>query len=253
MRRELRQVLWRALAAFFVLEVLLVPAVLFWPNFAEHMPLLRAMAPLKVLQDQLGHIEQTGVVGYVIAQHFFKACSTLGALMAVLFAAGAVAGESLRGTFEIWLARPLSRRRLLLERYALGALALALPVFASTLTVPLLVERVDEHVELVPLLWCAAHQVIFLLAIYSLTFLASTLGRNPWPIATSMLFFTTVEFAVYMVETVTKWSLFRWSDVKRYLWTYEHASLDWRLCAPLLGFSAVCLALSLIAFARRGP
>lgn len=253
MRRELRQVLWRSLAAFFVLEVLLVPAVLFWPKFAENMPMLRAMAPLKVLQDQLGHIEQTGVVGYVIAQHFFKACSTLGALMAVLFAAGAVAGESLRGTFEIWLARPLSRRRLLLERYGLGALALALPVFLSTLTLPWLVERVDEHVELGPLLWCAAHQTVFLLAIYSLTFFISTLGRNPWPIATSVLFFTTVEFALYMVETATKWSLFRWSDVKRYLWVYEHAGLDWRLCGPLLLFSAVCLALSLLAFARRGP
>lgn len=253
MRRELRQMLVRALAAFFVLEVLLVPAVLFWPKFEENMPMLRAMAPLKVLQDQLGHIEQTGVVGYVIAQHFFKACSTLGALMAVLFAAGAVAGESLRGTFEIWLARPVSRKRLLLERWGLGVLALALPVFVSTLTVPWLVDRIGEHVELGPLLWCALHQTVFLLTIYSVTFLASTLGRNPWPIATATLLFTTVEFALYMVETATKWSLFRWSDVKRYLWTYENARLDWHLCGPLLLFSAVCLALSLRIFERRGP
>jgi ABC-type transport system involved in multi-copper enzyme maturation permease subunit len=61
------------------------------------------------------------VFAYVTGQHFFKGCNTLGTAAAVLLAVGAVAGEAHRGTLEIWLARPLSRRRILSERWVQGA------------------------------------------------------------------------------------------------------------------------------------
>jgi ABC-type transport system involved in multi-copper enzyme maturation permease subunit len=75
----------------------------------------------------------------MILQHFFKGCNALGGMVAVIFAMNAVAAEAQRGTLEIWLARPLSRRRLLLERWAAGAIWLSLPVFRP-LTIPFLAE-----------------------------------------------------------------------------------------------------------------
>jgi ABC-type transport system involved in multi-copper enzyme maturation permease subunit len=253
MRREWRMTLWAALSVAFVIELLLVPAVLFWPKFEENLPMLRAIAPIKMLKEQIGHIEETGAIGYVLAQHYFKVCSTLGTLAAVLFASPAVAGHAMRGTLELCLARPISRKRMLTERFALGALALALAVFATSATIPPLAARVDETIEQVPLLWCSLHQTIFLVAIYSATFLASTLSSSPWVVAGAMLFASLLHFALYMIDTATHWSLFRLSDVPRYLAVYEHRALDWRIAGPMLAVIAVCFALSLVAFERRSP
>src|SRR5207244_3420014 len=108
------------------------------------------------------------LMGYVLVQHFFKGCNAIGTAAAVLFAAPAIAGEAQRGTLEILLARPFSRTRILCERYVAGALALTLPIFLTTPTIPFLAARVHEEAELAPYLWCALHQALFLLALYSL-------------------------------------------------------------------------------------
>ncbi|MCK6444993.1 MAG: ABC transporter permease subunit [Planctomycetes bacterium] len=253
MRRELKLTLGATLAITFVIELLLVPAILFWPRFEDKIELLSAMAPLQVLKDQLGYIEQTGVVGYTVAQHFFKVCSTLGVLAAALLSAPAVAGHALRGTLELCLARPLSRRRMLFERWLLGAFALCAPIFLSTATIPPLVARIDETLEQAPLAWCALHQSLFLLAIYSLGFLGSCLSRNPWLVAGAVLFGGLLQFALYMIETATHWSLFRLSDVPTYIDVYQQRALDPQQWIPLAATSAVALGCSFVAFARRVP
>lgn len=253
MRREFRLTLWATFAIAFVLELLLVPAILFWPRFEDKLEVLSSMAPIQVLKDQLGFIEQTGVAGYVLAQHFFKVCSTLGVLAAALLAAPAVAGHSLRGTLELCLARPISRRRMLLERFCLGAFALVAPVFLTTVTIPMLVERVGESLDQGPLALCALHQSLFLLAIYSLGFLGSCLARNPWLVAGAVLFGGLVQLALYMVETATHWSLFRMSDVPTYIAVYQKHALDPRLWIPMVGVSVVSLLISLAVFSRRAP
>jgi len=243
-----------SLAYLVILEVMLAAALLAWPAFAENIATLRNMAaPIPVLGDVFDSVEETGVLGYTLAQHFFKGCNTLGTAAAVLFAAPAVAGEAHRGTLELWLARPFSRTRLLLERYGAGALALIAPVFLSTLTIPYLAERVDELEPYAPYLLCAVHQSVFLLAIYSLTFLCSALGSNPTKISLAILFVTTFEFAIYMIKVWTHWSLFRLSDLQTMIAIADDRRLDWSLAAWLLGASALFLAASLVVFRRRNP
>lgn len=253
MRRELRLTLAATLAIAFVIELLLVPAILFWPRFEDKIEVLSSMAPIQVLKDQLTYIEETGVSGYVLAQHFFKVCSTLGVLAAALLSAPAVAGHAMRGTLELCLARPLSRRRMLIERWALGAFALVAPIFLTTLTIPPLVERVGESLDQGPLALCALHQSLFLLAIYALGFLGSCLARNPWLVAGAVLFGGLLQFALYMIETATHWSLFRMSDVPTYIAVYQTGALDPHLWVPLAATCVIALALSLWAFARRVP
>jgi len=249
----------RALALFslayaIILELLLVGAVLAWPAFADNLANLRSMAnQLPVLGDAFAKIEENGLPGYVIAQHFFKGCNTLGAAAAVLFAAPAVAGEAHRGTLEMWLARPFSRRRILLERYLAGALAVTVPIFVTTLTVPRLAERVDEVLASGPFLWCALHQALFLLAIYSLTFLCSCLGSHPTKISLAVLFVTTFEFAIYMIQDWTHSSLFRMSDIEVLLRVFDDQRLQLSIVGPLLATSALSLVASLVVFQRRNP
>jgi ABC-type transport system involved in multi-copper enzyme maturation permease subunit len=249
-----RATLLRALGFALVLEAMLVPALLFWPNFRQHMDSIRQMAGfIPVLQKLTEEVTQGGVAAYVVGQHFFKGCNTLGIAAAVLFANGAVAGEAQRGTLEIWLARPLSRKRILTERWLSGALAVALPIFATTATIPLLLHQVQEDLAFRPLLLCAAQESALLLAIYSLTFLCSSVGRSPGGIAFGVLFLMIFQFAVYLVERVTHASLFRLTDVPRFMAIFEGGSLELRFFLPLVASSAVCLGLSLYAFERRVP
>lgn len=255
MARELRIALVRGLGFGIVLELMLAAAIFFFPNFREHIPALKAMAPLPMLRNLVGELEQGGAMAYVVGQHYFKGCNTLGTAAAVLMACGAVAGEAQRGTLEIWLSRPVSRVRILTERYLCGAIGLSLPVFLSSATVPwLLVEAgVDDRLSQGFLFLSSVHQTAFLLALYSLSFLLSTLGSNPTGIAFAMLFALTFEFALYLVEKLTHWSIFRLTDFDDFTRIYMRGELDPWICAPLALFSAVCVVASCLAFRRRVP
>jgi ABC-type transport system involved in multi-copper enzyme maturation permease subunit len=253
MARELRAAFVRGLAFALVLELMLVAAILYFPSFEQNVSSLRAMAPLKALKQIVDELEQGGVFAYVAGQHFFKGCNTLGTAAAVLFGAPAVAGEAQRGTLEIWLARPVSRARLLGERFVLGALALVLPVLATSASIPWLLPLVDEQGELEPYLLAAVHQSAVLLALYGAAFLWSSASSHPQRIAFVLLFFTTFEFALYLIDQVTRYSLYRLSDIKDLVRIESQRSLDWWTVLPLLAFSAACFGLALVVFRRRVP
>ena len=253
MHAGVRALLLRALAFAVVLETLLVPAILFWPNFRENLDSLRGMMPFKAARDMLDQFGQAGAAGYVCGQQFFKACNTLGTTAAVLLAAGAIAGEAHRGTLELWLSRPISRRQLLLERWAGGALAVVIPVFLTSSTIPWLLTFVDEKLSLGAMLLCAAHQSALLLAVYSVTFFFSTVGSNPLGIGFGMLLFSIFQFAIYLIEKVTHYSMFRLADIPRFISICETGRLDWMVVGPLVLTSALFVGASLIAFERRVP
>lgn len=253
MRHELRSYAWKTLGYFLVLEFLIAAAIVFWPSFEENVDALRSFIPTAEGQKMFDAIAESGVSAYVVLQHFFKGCNTLGGAAAVFLAMSAVAGEAHRGTLEIWLARPLSRRRILLERYTLGALGVVLPVWASSLTIPWLLDLVHEEMSWRTLLLCSAHESVFLLALYSLVFLCSCVGDKPVRIAFAWLGFLTAQFALYLVKYLTHASIFRLSDLDVHTRIGSMHTLDWRLVVPLLLTSAVALVLSVRAFERRVP
>ena len=253
MGREIRTCLARALAAGLVLEAMLVAAILFWPDFQANIPAILKMVPGKIMGGFVDAIVRGGAPSYVVLQHFFKGCHMIGGASAILFASGSVAGEAHRGTMEIWLARPVTRRRLLLERYLLGAAAVALPVFATSSTIPWLCAFVHEKVALSPFLLGSVHESVFLLTIFSATFLLSALASRPGPIAFGMLLFLALQFAFYLVMEATHASIFRFADLEDFLAILATGSLEWKTLVPLLLFSAACLVASLRIFARRVP
>lgn len=253
MRAELKALRWFTLAYFVVLEALLVFAIVFWPRFEEKAELFRGLIPLQAIDAIFDRIGDEGVSAYVLVQHFFKGCNLVGAVVAVFFAMGAVAGEAHRGTLEIWLARPLSRRRILSERFAAGALGLTVPVFATTATIPWLMGFVHEQLDLGPLLLGALHQSAFLLALYAVTFAWSCVSSRPLVIGFTMLALSIFEFALYVVEHLTHASVLRLSDLEVYANIYQRHTLDPWIFGPLIVWTAACFALSLRLFARRVP
>jgi hypothetical protein len=249
-----RGLLLFALGYTLVLELLLVAAVLYWPDFLANVDSIRKLAsPIPILGEKVGEIEEAGVFGYVAGQHFFKGCNTLGTAAAVLFAAGAIAGEAQRGTLEILLARPFSRARILVERYLLGFAAFALPIVATSASIPALAAAVGEEVSLSSALLGAVHQSVFLAPIYGLAFLLSTVGSNPTRIGLAVLFGTTCSFGLYMVKRVTHWSLFRLCDIDDFVRIDREGTLDPRVLVPLLAVALVLYLAAQVAFRRRVP
>ena len=252
--RRVPGLLWAALAYTLLLEAMLVAAVLLWPKFAENLAAFGSMTrAIPIASEMLGEIEDKGFLAYVIGQHFFKGANALGVAAAALFAAPMIAGEAHRGTLELLLARPFSRRRILLERWLAGALATIVPVFLTTLTLPWLAARVDEELALAPYLACAAHQALFLLALYSVTFLLSTWSSNPTRVAMVVLFVTVTQFALYMVKTVTHWSLFRLSDMQVLIELADQGTWNGSILATLGVTVLASLAGALALFERRTP
>jgi ABC-type transport system involved in multi-copper enzyme maturation permease subunit len=253
MGRGTRYALARLAAFTALLELMLVLAVLYWPVFEKEVAFFKKLVPFFKGKDVVGMIEVTGYPGYVIAQHFFKGCLFGGSLAAVLFAMNAVAGEAQRGTLEIWLARPFSRRRLLLERWVQGAVAVVAPIFLTSLSLPALSAHVDEALPYGPLLLSSVHVSGFLLAVYSLTFFLSCLGRHPTWIAGAVLGLLLVQAAMYIIEILTHWSVIRTVDMPPYLAIFESGRLDGFLVVPTYAVALALLWASLAVFERRVP
>lgn len=253
MGREARFYVWVGVAYAIVLEALLVAAVLFWPDFEDNVDSLRDMAPIEALRGMIDQIEAGGVAAYVNGQHFFKGCNAVGSLAAIVLGAWAVAGEAQRGTLEIWIARPVSRTRLLMERWIGGAVAVVLPVYLTTLTIPSLLERVDAEMALGPLMLSATHQSLLLVAVYSVAFLWSCLDSRPLLIAFALLLVALLQICAYMIHVITHWSLFRLSDIEVHARIGAAHALDPWTCVPLAAISAILAAASIAVFARRVP
>ncbi len=250
-----RSTLLRGLGLFAILFAALLAAAAYFPTFEENAPLYKTLAVIPTLKEILNVVEEGGVWGYMAGQQYFKGCNTMGVAAAILFAVGAVAGESERGTLEVWLGRPVSRDRLLLERWLGGALAVCVPVFASSYAMNWMMDfsEVDSHFSYTLLTLASAHQCALLLAIYSATFFLSVIGDQPHRITFGMLFFNMGMFSMYMIESITKWSLFRLADPSRYLTIQRNMSLEGGVVYPLLAVTAGFLGLSLWRFRQRVP
>jgi ABC-type transport system involved in multi-copper enzyme maturation permease subunit len=244
---ELRTRVWLGIVYFVVLEVLLIGAMVYWPQFAENLDKLRSLIPLPVLQAMADEIEASGFPAYLAAQHFFKGANSIGGLVSVLLAMFAVALEVQRGTLEIWLARPVSRARLFCERWLCGAFWLVLPVFASTLSVPWIAGYVDERVDVWPLILLASYQSLFLLTIYAPTFLLSCWWANPLGIGFAMLLLALFQMSIYLIEKLTHYSYFRLADVPTFVEIYDTESLP---VGPTLVLCVLVIVPTLLAWKR---
>lgn len=253
MSRSVRHYVLAGTGFFLLLEAMLVAAILYWPNFRDNVNAVKALAPTALLRELVDGMSKEGVLAYVNAQHFFKGCNTMGVAASVLFAMNVVAGEAHRGTLELLLARPISRNRILLEKWVSGSLAVVVPVFLTTLTIPWLLTFVDASAPVGVLLLCAIHQSLFLTLIYSIAFFWSCVSSKPINIAFAMLFVTTFEFAIYLVKDLTQWSIFRVVDIDDYSKIVHTARLPVGYTVGMSIAILVLITASLFAFKKRTP
>ena len=256
MLRSFRSYLVYGTGLFVVLEIMLFAAVWYWPEFMENIGSIFKLAKFSpILSQQVTAIEEGGVVAYIVGQHFFKGCSAVGVSGAVLFAANTIAGEAHRGTLEIHLARPVSRARLMAERWFGGLVAIALPVLLTSLTIPPMMEarEIEPLMDWSDVVRCSVYMSIFLAPVYAATFAWSAMSSEPLRSSLTALFLAILAFALYFVEMATNYTPFRLVDIRVFMDIVDNDALDWRYAAPMLVSTAVLYFVALRAFRARTP
>lgn len=151
------------LVALAILIIMLLPTVTAESELFESYLEIMPDELLAVFGGQIADIATPE--GFLNAELFFMMTPILFLVFAIGFGAGAIAGEEEQGTLDLLLANPLSRRRVVLEKF--GALSIGIISLAITYWVGLAVGMaiVNEYVNLLNV---AA--VCFSLALLGITF-----------------------------------------------------------------------------------
>jgi hypothetical protein len=72
-------------------------------------------------------------------------------------------------------------------------------------------------------------------------------------IALSLLFAFLFSFAIYMIEVVTDYSIYRWTDIEVFMRVYDERSLPLGKIITLLGLTLAFYGGSILALRRRVP
>lgn len=249
-RQYFREHAWIAAGYFVLLQVALLAAVLYWPDFRDNLPAILKIVPAQVLRDLLESVQEGSYWGYFSLQQFFKGCSLFGGAAAAVIGSGLVARDADQGTVEFLLSRPVTRRRILLARWSVGALLVTVPVFASSLGGIAASRLVDERVALGSTLLASAYLSLFLLALFTLTVWMSASFQHQLRAGTLLVALLLLEFAVYLVKVLHDFSLFALVDLDE-LMPMEDGRFPWLQAAALSGATAAFLWLALRRFERR--
>lgn len=117
----------------------------------------------------------TKIESFVAMEQFSIIWPILLVILAISLANAAVAGEIERGTAEFVISQPISRTKIFFSRYLAGLTILAVFVFASSYAlVPLTkIHNIPLHAE--NILTVALSGFLFVWAVFSVAFLASTI------------------------------------------------------------------------------
>jgi len=251
-RRYLRAHLPLALGYLFLLEGALAAAIFWWPDFRDNIPTFAKIIPIETLRKLIEGIEKGGFWPYLILQQFFKGANLFGVAVAAVLGTGLIAREADQKTAEFLLSRPVSRTSILLQRWAAGCLLLVVPLFLSSLSaIPLAAApSVGEHVAMGPLLAASAYASLFLILLFTVTVLLSSLFENQLLAGVILIGFCLFEFSLYLVKTIGHWSIYRLVDVNVYL-PFATGAFPWTRAGIFAGLTLGLLGTALAVFGKR--
>lgn len=249
-RQFLRDHFWLALGYFLLLQFALVPAILFWPEFRDNIPALTKMVPFAPLQRIMDSIAEGAYWPYFVMQQFFKGCSLFGLAAAAIIGSGLIAREPDLGTAEFLLSRPVSRRRILLARWAVGSLLVAVPVVLSSLGGVLLSPLVGETLPLLPVLGASLYLALFLWMLFTFTVWMSAGFDHQMRAGTILIGFMLLQFAFYIMKVLNRYSLFYPVDPDHVM-PIAQGIYPWTWIGVFLAVTGLFLVLAVRRFERR--
>ncbi|MCH2135203.1 MAG: ABC transporter permease [Phycisphaerales bacterium] len=249
-RQYLREIWWIMVGYLIILEGAMIAAILYWPQFRDNIPAIAKLVPFQALQDLLAQVEHAGYWPYFAIQHWFKGCSLFGVAAIAFMGSGLIAREADQRTAEFLLSRPVSRRRILLTRFAVLGLAVVAPVYITSITAIWISPAVDEYIGWGETLIASSWMSLFLLMLCGLCTLLSALSTNQFRAGALLVGFILVNFAVYLVQSLDRFSLFKTIDV----WAFMEIHLGktpWFMMGLFATITLVQFAAADLVFRRR--
>ena len=219
-RKTWREVRLMTLVFTCVLQLMLTPAVLLWPNLQDGIALLAKAVPMQMIQDMVTAMTNRNpdlaYRAYMAVQIFFKGTNVVGIACAVLLGTGLIARERENHTLEFLLARPIGRSRLLWAKTWPIALCLVVPIFLTSWTAIPLSWCIGLDLPFRELTMCCFYSSLFVLVFFALTLLASVVCRTQVHVAFVVGVFVILQLGLLFLPTIHVASLFHLSDFQVY-------------------------------------
>lgn len=250
-RQYVREMGWLAAGYFVVMQLALVAAVVYWPEIRDNLPSVAKLIPIESLRRMVDSIQEEGYWAYFALQQFFKGVNLFGLAAAAILGTGIVAREADNRTAEFLLSRPVRRRRILLVRWAVGAVFLSAPVFLSTLGGVALSPLIGEdYPRIGPLLAASFYLSLFLIALYTFTVWMSARFDNQLKAGIILVGLGLLQFALYLVKVIGDYSLFTLVDMDVLL-PMIAGGFPWLRAAGLTAATGVLLYFAVRKFEQR--
>lgn len=219
-RKTWREVRLMALVYTCVLQLMLTPAILLWPELQEGIAVIGKAIPMRMFKDMFAAMTDDNIDkafrAYAAVQLFFKGTNVVGIACAVLLGTGLIARERENHTLEFLLARPVSRSRMLWAKTWPVALCLVIPIFLTTWTAIPLAHAIDRELPFWELTACALYACLFVLFFFGLTLLASVICRTQVHVAALVGAVVILQLGLLFLPTVHVASIFHLSDFNVY-------------------------------------
>lgn len=221
-RKTWREVRGMTIAYALILELMLLPAILLWPDLRRAGSALGEMMPAEFMRDIFRQVmspdDDAAYRAYMAVQMFFKGVNIVGVSAAVLMGTGLIARERENQTLEFLLARPASRSSILWGKFWVVAVAVAVPIFLTSWSaIPLSrIPSVDHELPFGVVTIAAFHNACFVVMILALTTLFSVVARSQVHTAFWIGAVVIVQVAIYFVQEIRVASAFRLSDFDVY-------------------------------------
>lgn len=193
--------------------------------------------------------------GFLTLEYFSLMWVIIAAAFAISISTAAFAGEIEKGTMELLLSQPLSRRVIALTRMAYLKIGLALIIAATMLPIVLGALLVDEEISLAGILALSLQGFLLFLSIAGLGFFFSALmsdrGRAVFITVGLLIFSYALDLLSQFSDFVDNFhflSLFNYYDPYRYI---HSADIAWGDLAVLLAVAVIADIAATAIFQRR--
>ena len=238
-RHYLREIWWIALGYMIILEGAMVAAIVYWPQFRENIPAAAKLVPFAMLQDLLTEVASVGFWPYFATQQWFKGCSFFGVAAIAFMGSGIIAREADQRTAEFLLSRPVSRRRILLTRFGVLSLATSLPIVLSSVSAVWISRwTVNEFLSWGETFQASLYMSAFMIMLCGSVTLLSVLSTHQFRAGAILVGASLANFAIYLVESINRFSLFNMID----LWTF----MKFREGAFPTGLLMICIVATVV-------
>ena len=215
-----REVRLMTLVYALVLQLLLTPAVLLWPELKDKIPVLGKLFPMQMIRDLFAAMSvldsDAAYRAYIAVQLFFKGVNVVGLACAVLLGTGMIARERENHTLEFLLARPVARARVLWAKTWVIAACLVVPIFLTSWTAIPLSWWIGYDLPFWPLTLACAYSSLFVLVFFAFTALVSVVCRTQVYVAFLVSVAVIPQIGLLFLPTIHVASVFHLSDFEVY-------------------------------------